>query len=104
MFQLRRVRLVRVSFSIIGSPWHWAVLLQHQQEPSEQRRGSNLAGVEPDFQFGCYSRQRSELGRKVILAAVATALIGAPMGQAVRADDTTVIKRDNVGDQEEGRS
>ena len=33
------------------------------------------------------------------MAAVATALIGAPMGQAVRADDTTVIKRDNVGDQ-----
>jgi hypothetical protein len=37
--------------------------------------------------------------RKLILAAVATVLLGAPVGQAVRADDTTIIKRDNDGDQ-----
>jgi hypothetical protein len=37
--------------------------------------------------------------RKLILAAVATVLLGAPVGQAVRADDTTISKRDNDGDQ-----
>ena len=33
--------------------------------------------------------------RKLILGALAVVVLGAPMGQAVRADDTTVIKRDN---------
>jgi hypothetical protein len=37
--------------------------------------------------------------RKLILAAVAAILVGAPVGQAVRADETTVIKRDNDADQ-----
>ncbi len=33
--------------------------------------------------------------RKLILATIALIVIGAPVGQAVRAEDTTVIKRDN---------
>ncbi|MGA8693651.1 MAG: hypothetical protein WB689_07355 [Xanthobacteraceae bacterium] len=37
--------------------------------------------------------------RKLILATVAAIVLGAPVGQAVRADDTTVIKRDNDSDQ-----
>jgi hypothetical protein len=37
--------------------------------------------------------------RKLIVATVAAVVLGAPVGQAVRADDTTVIKRDNDGDQ-----
>jgi hypothetical protein len=37
--------------------------------------------------------------RKLILATLAAIIVGAPMGQAVRADDTTVIKRDNDPDQ-----
>jgi len=37
--------------------------------------------------------------RKLILATVAAFVLGAPVGQAVRADDTTVIKRDNDADQ-----
>jgi hypothetical protein len=36
--------------------------------------------------------------RKLILGTLAVVVIGAPVGQAVRADDTTVIKRDNDGD------
>jgi hypothetical protein len=36
--------------------------------------------------------------RKLILGTLALILIGAPVGQAVRADDTTVIKRDNGED------
>lgn len=36
--------------------------------------------------------------RKLILAALAVVVLGAPVGQAVRADDTTVIKRDNGED------
>jgi hypothetical protein len=36
--------------------------------------------------------------RKLIIATVAAVVLGAPIGQAVRADDTTVIKRDNDGD------
>jgi len=31
--------------------------------------------------------------RKLILATVAAIVLGVPVGQAVRADDTTVIKR-----------
>jgi hypothetical protein len=37
--------------------------------------------------------------RKLILATVAAIVLGVPVGQAVRADDTTVIKRDNDSDQ-----
>jgi hypothetical protein len=37
--------------------------------------------------------------RKVILAILAAILVGAPVCQAVRADETTVIKRDNDADQ-----
>jgi hypothetical protein len=37
--------------------------------------------------------------RKLIVATMAAVVLGAPIGQAVRADDTTVIKRDNDGDQ-----
>jgi hypothetical protein len=37
--------------------------------------------------------------RKLILTIVAVVVLGAPAGQAVRADDTTVIKRDNDADQ-----
>lgn len=37
--------------------------------------------------------------RKLILAALAVVILAAPMGQAVRAEDTTVIKRDNDADQ-----
>jgi hypothetical protein len=37
--------------------------------------------------------------RKLILTIVAGVVLGAPVGQAVRADDTTVIKRDNDADQ-----
>jgi hypothetical protein len=37
--------------------------------------------------------------RKLILATLAAIIVGAPVGQAVRADDTTVIKRDNDPDQ-----
>jgi hypothetical protein len=37
--------------------------------------------------------------RRLILATVAAIIVGVPVGQAVRADDTTVIKRDNDGDQ-----
>jgi hypothetical protein len=37
--------------------------------------------------------------RKLILATLAAIIVGVPMGQAVRADDTTVIKRDNDPDQ-----
>jgi hypothetical protein len=36
--------------------------------------------------------------RKLIFAAMATAILSAPMTLVVRADDTTVIKRDNDGD------
>jgi Ni/Co efflux regulator RcnB len=36
--------------------------------------------------------------RKLIFALMATAILSAPMTLAVRADDTTVIKRDNDGD------
>ncbi len=36
--------------------------------------------------------------RKLFLATVALMIVGAPLGQAVRADDTTVIKRDNGED------
>jgi hypothetical protein len=36
--------------------------------------------------------------RKLIFAAMATAILIAPMTLVVRADDTTVIKRDNDGD------
>jgi hypothetical protein len=36
--------------------------------------------------------------RKLILVTLALIVIGAPLGQAVRAEDTTVIKRDNDGD------
>ena len=36
--------------------------------------------------------------RKLILATLPLIVIGAPVGQAVRAEDTTVIKRDNDGD------
>jgi hypothetical protein len=36
--------------------------------------------------------------RKLILGTLALIFIGAPVGQAVRAEDTTVIKRDNDGD------
>jgi hypothetical protein len=32
--------------------------------------------------------------RKLILGTLAVVILGAPIGQAVRADDTTVIKRD----------
>jgi hypothetical protein len=32
--------------------------------------------------------------RKLILTIVAVVVLGAPVGQAVRADDTTVIKRE----------
>jgi hypothetical protein len=37
--------------------------------------------------------------RKLILTIVAVVVLGAPVGQAVRADDTMVIKRDNDADQ-----
>jgi hypothetical protein len=37
--------------------------------------------------------------RKLILVTLAAIIVGAPMGQAVRADGTTVIKRDNDPDQ-----
>jgi hypothetical protein len=37
--------------------------------------------------------------RKLIFATLAAIIVGAPVGQAVRADDTTVIKRDNDPDQ-----
>jgi hypothetical protein len=37
--------------------------------------------------------------RKLILAILAAIVVGAPVGQAVRADDTTIIKRDNDSDQ-----
>jgi hypothetical protein len=37
--------------------------------------------------------------RKLILATLGAIIVGAPMGQAVRADDTTIIKRDNDPDQ-----
>jgi hypothetical protein len=37
--------------------------------------------------------------RKLTLATIAAIVFGAPLGQAVRADDTTVIKRDNDADQ-----
>jgi hypothetical protein len=36
--------------------------------------------------------------RKLILATMAAAIITAPMATAVKAEDTTVIKRDNDGD------
>jgi hypothetical protein len=36
--------------------------------------------------------------RKLIFAAMATAILSASMTLVVRADDTTVIKRDNDGD------
>jgi hypothetical protein len=36
--------------------------------------------------------------RKLILGTLALILIGAAVGQAVRAEDTTVIKRDNGED------
>ena len=36
--------------------------------------------------------------RKLIFACVAAALVIAPMTSIVKADDTTVIKRDNEGD------
>jgi hypothetical protein len=36
--------------------------------------------------------------RKLILATMAAAIITAPMATAVRAEDTTVIKKDNDGD------
>jgi hypothetical protein len=36
--------------------------------------------------------------RKLILGTIALIVIGAPVGQAVRAEDTTVIKRDNGED------
>jgi hypothetical protein len=36
--------------------------------------------------------------RKLIFAAMAIAILSAPMTLVVRADDTTVIKRDNDGD------
>jgi hypothetical protein len=37
--------------------------------------------------------------RKLILATVTATILGIPVGQALRAEDTTVIKRDNDGDQ-----
>jgi hypothetical protein len=37
--------------------------------------------------------------RKLILVTLAAIIVGAPMGQTVRADDTTVIKRDTDPDQ-----
>lgn len=37
--------------------------------------------------------------RKLLLATLAAILIGTSMGQVVRAEDTTVIKRDNDSDQ-----
>jgi len=36
--------------------------------------------------------------RKLILATAAAALLAAPMATAVRAEDTTVIKRNDEGD------
>jgi len=36
--------------------------------------------------------------RKLILATMAAALLAAPMATAVRAEDTTVIKRNDQGD------
>jgi hypothetical protein len=37
--------------------------------------------------------------RRLILATVAAIILGVPVVQAVRADDTTIIKRDNDSDQ-----
>jgi hypothetical protein len=50
------------------------------------------------------NRQRRKLNweiavRKLILATVTATILGIPVGQALRAEDTTVIKRDNDGDQ-----
>jgi hypothetical protein len=36
--------------------------------------------------------------RKIILATMAAAIITAPMATVVKAEDTTVIKKDNDGD------
>jgi hypothetical protein len=36
--------------------------------------------------------------RKLILATIAAVIVTAPMTAAVKAEDTTVIKRDNDGD------